>query len=61
MRDALALALQAYSGAVIIVAHDRNLLEKIVDEFWLIEDGSLMTYRGDRRRATPRADNNKQH
>ena len=47
MRDALALALQAYSGAVIIVAHDRNLLEKIVDEFWLIEDGSLMTYRGD--------------
>ena len=47
MRDALALALQAYSGAVIIVAHDRNLLEKIVDEFWLIEDGSLKTYRGD--------------
>ena len=47
MRDALALALQAYSGAVIIVAHDRNLLEKIVDEFWLIENGSLTTYRGD--------------
>ena len=47
MRDALALALQAYSGAVIIVAHDRDLLEKIVDEFWLIEDGSLKTYRGD--------------
>ena len=47
MRDALALALQAYSGGVIIVAHDRNLLEKIVDEFWLIEDGSLKTYRGD--------------
>ena len=37
MRDALALALQAYSGAVIIVAHDRNLLDKIVDEFWLVE------------------------
>lgn len=47
MRDALALALQAYSGAVIIVAHDRNLLEKIVDEFWLIESGSLSSYRGD--------------
>ncbi len=47
MRDALALALQAYSGAVIIVAHDRNLLEKIVDEFWLIENGTLTTYRGD--------------
>ena len=47
MRDALALALQAYDGAVIIVAHDRNLLDKIVDEFWLIEHGSLSTYRGD--------------
>ena len=47
MRDALALALQAYSGAVIIVAHDRNLLDKIVDEFWLVENGSLDTYRGD--------------
>ena len=47
MRDALALALQAYDGAVIIVAHDRNLLDKIVDEFWLIEHGALSTYRGD--------------
>ena len=47
MRDALALALQAYSGAVIIVAQDRNLLTKIVDEFWLVENGSLATYRGD--------------
>ena len=47
MRDALALALQVYSGAVIMVAHDRDLLEKIVDEFWLIENGSLTAYRGD--------------
>lgn len=47
MRDALALALQAYTGAVIIVAHDRNLLEKIVDEFWLVENGTLSTYHGD--------------
>ena len=47
MRDALALSLQAYSGAVIIVAHDRNLLDKIVDEFWLVEHGTLSTYRGD--------------
>ena len=29
MRDALALALQAYAGAVLIVAHDRDLLEKL--------------------------------
>ena len=47
MRDALALALQAYSGAVIVVAHDRSLLEKIVDELWLVEAGGLCLYSGD--------------
>ena len=47
MRDALALALQAYTGAVIIVAHDRSLLAKIVDELWLVENGTLTTYEGD--------------
>ena len=47
MRDALALALGAYAGAVLIVAHDRDLLEKIVDELWVIQDGSLRTFTGD--------------
>lgn len=47
MRDALALALQAYAGAVLIVAHDRDLLEKIVDDLWVVQQGSLHTYTGD--------------
>ena len=47
MRDALALALQAYAGAVLIVAHDRDLLEKIVDELWVVEEGGLHSYSGD--------------
>jgi ATP-binding cassette subfamily F protein 3 len=47
MRDALALALGAYAGAVLIVAHDRDLLEKIVDELWVVQDGSLHTFTGD--------------
>ena len=47
MRDALALALQAYVGAVLIVAHDRDLLEKIVDELWVVEAGGLHSYSGD--------------
>ena len=47
MRDALALALQAYAGAVLIVAHDRDLLEKIVDELWVVEAGGLHSYSGD--------------
>jgi len=47
MRDALAFALQDYPGAVVIVSHDRVLLEKTVDEFWVLEDGSLTTFNGD--------------
>ena len=47
MRDALAIALQSYSGAVLIVAHDRDLLEKLVDEFWVVDEGRLLSYEDD--------------
>ena len=46
MREALALALQNYDGAVILVAHDKNLLESVVDEFWLVNDGQVNPFRG---------------
>jgi len=32
---------------VLIVAHDRDLLEKLVDEFWLVDDGGLTDYTAD--------------
>ena len=47
MRDALARALQDYPGAVVLVAHDRTLLQRAIDELWLIEDGRLSTYQDD--------------
>lgn len=47
MREALALALQSYQGAVILVAHDKNLLESVVDEFWLVNDGAVTPFEGD--------------
>jgi len=47
MREALALALQNYDGAVILVAHDKNLLESVVDEFWLVNDGQVKPFKGD--------------
>jgi len=47
MREALSLALQNYEGAVILVAHDKNLLESVVDEFWLVNDGQVAPFKGD--------------
>jgi ATP-binding cassette subfamily F protein 3 len=47
MRDALAMALQDYEGAVVIVSHDRTLLEKTVDELWLISAGQIKNFEGD--------------
>ncbi|NKC00570.1 MAG: ATP-binding cassette domain-containing protein [Pseudomonadales bacterium] len=47
MRDALAMALQGYEGAVVIVSHDRALLEKTVDDFWLLRAGELTSFQGD--------------
>jgi ATP-binding cassette, subfamily F, member 3 len=47
MRDALALALQDYAGAVVIVSHDRMMLDKTVDDFWVIDNHTLEVFRGD--------------
>jgi ATP-binding cassette subfamily F protein 3 len=41
MRDALAMALQDFEGALIIVAHDRSMLARTVDEYWLVENGTV--------------------
>ena len=47
MREALSLALQDYEGAVILVAHDKNLMESVVDEFWVVNDGLVTPFYGD--------------
>jgi len=47
MREALAEALQAFDGAVILVSHDRYLLRHCVDEFWLVESGKIAPFKGD--------------
>ena len=47
MREALSLALSAYKGALILVSHDRHLLEAIADKLWLIDDGNVSEFNGD--------------
>ncbi|MFB1015422.1 MAG: ATP-binding cassette domain-containing protein, partial [Alteromonadaceae bacterium] len=47
MRQALVLALQDFEGAMILIAHDRFLLESCVDEFYLIANGQVSDFDGD--------------
>ena len=47
MREALTEALQDYTGALIVVGHDRHLLRATVDELWLVADGALSPFDGD--------------
>ncbi|RMC96208.1 ATP-binding cassette domain-containing protein [Aquitalea palustris] len=47
MRHALTLALQDFSGALIVVSHDRSLLESTTDLFWLVSGGTVTPFDGD--------------
>ncbi len=45
-RAELMRALNAYSGAVLLISHDRSLLEMVVDRLWLVDKGTVTTYDG---------------
>ncbi len=45
-RAELIKALNAYEGAVLIISHDRNLLESVVDRLWLVSNGTIDSYAG---------------
>jgi ATP-binding cassette, subfamily F, member 3 len=47
MRQALAVALQDFAGAVVIVSHDRHLLRSTMDYLWLITDRTVSSFNGD--------------
>ena len=46
-RGALIEAINDFPGAVILVSHDRYLLEASVERLWRVEDGSVAPYDGD--------------
>ncbi|KQT52935.1 MULTISPECIES: ABC-F family ATP-binding cassette domain-containing protein [unclassified Aureimonas] len=46
-REALVRALNDYPGAVILISHDRHMVEATVDRLWLVGDGTVTRYEGD--------------
>ncbi|MDI7861075.1 ABC-F family ATP-binding cassette domain-containing protein [Rhizobiaceae bacterium n13] len=46
-RNALIQALNDYPGAVILISHDRHLIEATVDRLWLVRDGTVTSFDGD--------------
>ncbi len=47
MRTALAMALQEFDGAMVIVSHDRYMLDSVCDDFIHVADGRADVFRGD--------------
>jgi ATP-binding cassette subfamily F protein 3 len=46
-RRALLDALNDYEGAVILITHDRSLIELVADRLWLTADGRIKPFAGD--------------
>jgi ATP-binding cassette, subfamily F, member 3 len=46
-RRALLDALNDYEGAVILITHDRSLIELVADRLWLAADGHIKPFAGD--------------
>ncbi len=46
-REALVHALNNYDGAIVIVSHDPNMVERVADRLWLVKDGACSHFDGD--------------
>ncbi len=47
MRDALAMAIAEFPGAVVLVSHDRHLLTAVSQDLRLVESGRVVDFAGD--------------
>ncbi|MDQ6996004.1 MAG: ATP-binding cassette domain-containing protein [Mariprofundus sp.] len=47
MRHALAIALQSFEGAMVLVSHDRHLIRTVCDSLMLVSNGSVAPFKGD--------------
>ncbi len=46
-REELVHALNAFNGAVILIAHDRHLIEATMERLWLVREGAVQAFDGD--------------
>jgi ATP-binding cassette subfamily F protein 3 len=46
-RESLIHALNDYQGAVILISHDRHLIEASAERLWVVRDGTVSSYDGD--------------
>ncbi|MFD2236063.1 ABC-F family ATP-binding cassette domain-containing protein [Aureimonas populi] len=46
-RESLVHALNDYPGAVILISHDRHMVEATMDRLWIVGDGTVSRYDGD--------------
>ncbi len=46
-REALIHAINDYEGAVILISHERHIIETCVDRLWLVRDGTVKPFDGD--------------
>jgi ATP-binding cassette subfamily F protein 3 len=46
-REALVRALNDYTGAVILITHDRHLIDASADRLWLVDSGTVKPFDGD--------------
>ena len=49
MRQALTEALIEFEGALVVVSHDRHLIRSTTDDLYLVHDGKVEPFDGDRR------------
>ena len=40
-------AINDFEGAVIIISHERHLIETCADRLWLVREGTVMPFEGD--------------
>ncbi|MFO1089485.1 MAG: ABC-F family ATP-binding cassette domain-containing protein [Hyphomicrobiales bacterium] len=46
-REALVVALNEYEGAVVLISHDRHLVETSADRLWVVSGGTVTPFDGD--------------